>query len=184
MFEIEIKARVRDMKSLRQALIAAGCVFASPVTQKDRIFVPVTVSEFPVPSGVNVLRVREQNGKFEVNLKQPRTNELDCLEVEFPAEKPEQIFEMFRILGFKEFSRVSKVREKGKLRDLVVCLDAVEGLGEFIELEKMAESGDPVSLQEELFKILKEFGVTEKDQVNHGYDILLMEKGIDGGFPR
>ena len=176
MFEVEVKAQVRDMQKLRAALVAAGCVFDAPVTQKDRIFSPANVTEHPVPNGVNVLRIREQNGKFEVNLKQPRANELDCLEVEFSAEEPEQICEMFRLLGFKEFAGVVKTREKGQWKDMVVCLDVVEGLGDFIELEKMSNKDESVALQEQLFKELAVFGIGPTDQVHHGYDILLLKK--------
>ncbi len=178
MFEVEVKAKVTDMAELREKLVNNGCVFEKAVTQKDRIFVPNNVAIYPVPSGVNVLRVREQDGKYEVNLKQPRANELDCLEVEFPAEDPEQIYEMFRLLGFKELARVSKTREKGKWRGLTVCLDRVEELGDFIELEKMAESGDPLVLQHELSEVLKGIRFTEADKVEHGYDILMILKNI------
>ena len=176
MFEVEVKARVKDMAALRSALESDGCVFSSPVTQKDTVYTPNDVAVHPVPAGVNVLRLREQNGKCKITLKQPRVNELDCLEVEFPVEQPDQVLEMFKLLGFREFSVSQKTRVKGNWKGLEVCLDVVENLGEFIELEKLAEKGDPVQIQKELFGMLAQFGITEADQVHHGYDILLAKK--------
>ncbi len=132
----------------------------------------------PVPAGVNVLRLREQDGSCKITLKQPRANELDCLELEFRVEQPDQVLEMFKLLGFREFSVSQKTRVKGSWKGLEVCLDTVENLGEFIELEKLAEKGEPVQIQKELFALLAQFGITDADQVHHGYDILLLQKQV------
>lgn len=176
MFEVEVKARVKDMAALRLALASDGCIFSEPIKQRDTVYTPNGVTIHPVPTGTNVLRLREQNGKYKVTLKQPRANELDCLEVEFSVENPEQVLEMFRLLGFHEFSVSQKVRVKGRWNGLEVCLDTVDELGDFIELEKLSAEGDPVEMQKELFAMLQRFGITEADQVHHGYDILLAKK--------
>lgn len=41
-------------------------------------------------------------------------------------------------LGFVPFSDVSKTRQAGKLNDVEVCIDSVEGLGDFMELERLS----------------------------------------------
>lgn len=176
MFEVEVKARVGDLAKLRRQLEARGCVFGDAMLQHDRVYTPAHIKTHPVPSGTNVLRLREQHGEYVVTLKQPRSNELDCIEVEYKVDAPEPVYEMFGLLGFAEFSRVSKRRTKGTLGDISVCLDSVEGLGDFIELERMVVSGDPVVVQRELFDLLREFGVTEADRVEHGYDILIHQR--------
>jgi len=53
----------------------------------------------------------------------------------------------------------------------VICLDEVEGLGSFIEVEKTsAEDGE--AIQEELFNFLESLGVKREDRVFKGYDTL------------
>ena len=49
------------------------------------------------------------------------------------------------------FSDVSKTRQTGKLNDVEVCIDSVEGLGDFMELERLAgENADPAAITDDL----------------------------------
>ena len=76
-------------------------------------------------------------------------------------------------LGFVPFSDLSKTRRTGKLNDVEVCIDSVEGLGNFMELERLAdENADPVAITDDLWRIMAELGVSRQDEVTDGYDIL------------
>ena len=175
MREIEVKARVSNKPELQKQLTALGCVFSEPVSQRDRIFVPIG-SSVPVNPGVNVLRIREQNGKYIFTLKQTIKNQLDCLERELGIDNPEELAEIFKLLGFFESVGVNKQRQKTKYKGLEICLDSVEGLGDFIEVEKLSEAGDGDIVQAELFNFLQILGITKKDQVFEGYDVLAARK--------
>ena len=77
-------------------------------------------------------------------------------------------------LGFVPFSDVSKTRQTGKLNDIEVCIDSVEGLGDFMELERLAdENADPAAITDDLWCIMAELGVSRQDEVTDGYDILM-----------
>ena len=77
-------------------------------------------------------------------------------------------------LGFVPFSDVSKTRQTGKLDDIEVCIDSVEGLGDFMELEQLAdEDADPAVITDDLWRIMAELGVSRQDEVTDGYDILM-----------
>lgn len=173
--EIEVKATVKNAEDLRQKLESLGCIFSNSIEQKDRIFVPKG-HDIPVENGVNVFRIREQDGKFILTLKQQVTNQLDCLEYETDINQPEKVVKMIELLGFAEISSVNKTRIKGKYKDLEICLDEVEQLGSFIEVEKMVEEGNAETIQSELWQFLESIGVDKKEQVTDGYDILIKKK--------
>ena len=69
---------------------------------------------------------------------------------------------------------IHHVRKKAKYNDMEICIDAVEQLGSFIEVEKLSE-GDSLQIQEQLFTFLESLGVTKEDQVIKGYDTLMWE---------
>ena len=72
------------------------------------------------------------------------------------------------------FSDVSKARQTGKLNDVEVCIDSVEGLGDFMELERLAgENADPAAITDDLWRIMAELGISRQDEVTDGYDILM-----------
>jgi len=78
-------------------------------------------------------------------------------------------------LGFEELLKINKVRRKASYQGLEICLDQVEGLGNFIEIEKISESADAETVQLELFEILKKLGIEEQDRVFEGYDQLILK---------
>ena len=175
MKEIEVKARVKDFSGLLQKLEALGCTFSPVTEQTDRIFISEHGS-IPAKRGENVLRIREQSGKFIFTLKQPQTNQLDCIEEEIEISDPEALIRIMKILKFRESVSVKKKRRTTKYRDYTICLDEVEGLGSFIEVEKFSDE-DAATIQKELFQFLETLGVTKADQETNGYDVILYQKG-------
>lgn len=175
MKEIEVKARVTDFANLLKRLEILGCVL-SPVTQQtDRIFLSEHGS-IPAKRGENVLRIREQDGTYLFTLKQPQTNQLDCIEEEMEITDLEALIRIIKTLKFRESVGVKKKRRTTKYKDYTICLDEVEGLGSFIEVEKFSDE-DAASVQKELFTFLETFGITKADQELNGYDVILYQMG-------
>lgn len=173
MNEIEVKARVLNHDELLQKLSKLGCIFSEPIYQKDTIFVPKGVS-IPVPSGTNVLRIREQKGTYLLTLKQPLTNQLDNIEKEITVSDPDVMQEIILLLGFELSSTVEKTRRTCKYKDFEICIDEVKDLGTYIEVEKFGKNAEII--QKELFEFLETLGVQKEDQEFMGYDILLQKK--------
>ena len=72
------------------------------------------------------------------------------------------------------FSDLSKTRQTGKLNDVEVCIDSVEGLGDFMELEQLAnENANSAAITDDLWRIMAELGISRQDEVTDGYDILM-----------
>lgn len=176
MKEVEVKARLRDPVQVVHALKKLGCTFTPPVRQDDVVF--MHNREDPERAfgggkkGLNVLRIRTQAGKALFTLKQNQGNELDCTEHETEIANPEELRRAIELLGFREVVRVGKLRQKTGYSAYEICVDQVDGLGNFIEVEKLVEDGDGEAIQEELFRFLERLGVARSDRELRGYDTL------------
>ena len=179
MYEVEIKARLNNREEIMQKLHSLGCIFSDELHQIDYIFIPEK-ENFPPPLGVPVLRVRKQNELHFFTLKIPQSSRQDCIEKEFEISDGNEMLEIIKLIGYKQVPTVEKKRIKTIFNDMEIVLDLVEGLGEFIEVEKIVKTPDPearIKIQEELFSFLNDLGITKEDQVVDGkYDIMLFEK--------
>ena len=60
--------------------------------------------------------------------------------------------------------------------DIELCLDEVPPLGVFLELEKLcAEDVDPIKVEAELLELVERLGITYKERMSKGYDVLMNE---------
>lgn len=83
--------------------------------------------------------------------------------------------EILEELGYEERLQLNKSRILIKYKDYQVCLDTVEGLGNFIEVEKISAENSKV-VQHELHDFLKQLGVPEDQFESHPYDELVLRK--------
>jgi adenylate cyclase, class 2 len=173
MREIEVKLRAADLDILEKKLADQGCRLSEPINQQDFIYSRKGSTEEWEESkaGHVVMRLRRQDGKAIFNLKQQRSTEMDNIEIETKVEDPEAIHQILGVLGYEPQVEVRKIRKKGKLGEYEICLDMVEGLGSFVELEKMtSDDADPVPVVEELLQKLEALGLSRKDREERGYD--------------
>ncbi len=172
--EIEVKARVRDLQAVEEKLLALGCVMSESLTQNDITFyIKTDIPYDQLVRGQNILRIRQQNGKSIFTIKQTGINDLDSFERETQIADPEEMREAILLMGYSEAVRINKVRKKTMYQGYEICLDQVENLGNFVEVEKITENEDPEKVQSELFEFLKQCGVSESDRVLTGYDTLI-----------
>jgi len=175
MREIEIKLRVPSLETIAAKLAKMDCELSETISQKDINFIhkdDVTWYE-PLILGFVYPRLRIQEGKpLTFTIKKPLKNESDCLEYELHIDNADELRGMMELLGYKEGVTVQKTRRKCSFKDYTITLDKVEKLGDFIEIERLVEDGDPEKIQEEMFLFAKEaFGLDRKDIVLQGYDI-------------
>lgn len=173
MREIEIKARVRDEEKLRKALQTAGIYLETPVKHHDVVYSRPHAKDGD--SNENWLRIRTENDNRHLfTLKRSVIGELDSIEHETVVENAEELRAIIGYLGYELFSDLTKTREKAHDGDYEICLDTVDGLGTFVEVEKLCdETVDGAAVVEELWAYLAPLGITKKDQEIHGYDVLL-----------
>jgi adenylate cyclase class 2 len=166
MLEVEVKAPCRD---LEEKLVELGAQRAGMENHEDVYFNPPW-RDFRESD--EALRIRRVNGRYLLTYKGPRIDSETKTreEIEIPT-KP-GIMEILDKLGFKEVGIVRKSRRIFKLRKFIVCLDRVEGLGEFIEVEaKEYEEKD------RLFEFLEELGIDRRNSTTKSYLELLEGRG-------
>ncbi len=176
MKEIEVKAKLRNKEEVMRQLEDLGCLFSEPIIQKDTIFI-LNGTSLPTAVGGNVLRIREQNGKYIFTLKQTLKTQLAKLEYELDILDPQTASDFCNALGYKKIVSVKKARLKTQYKNNEICIDDIEGLGLFIEMEELTEEEvDSKEIQVKLFNFLKTLGVKEEDREYYGYDVLLYQK--------
>jgi len=166
MREIEIKLRVPDLDALEKKLTEAGLVISKEISQHDVVYSQNDPTIFTrMREGIFVMRIRDEDGVSKITLKQQQTHELDNLEYETNVENREVMHQILLKLGWVPEVEVKKVRKKGTLGEYEICLDQVEGLGSFVELEKMADdNADAQKVVDELFEALKPYGLTREQE--------------------
>lgn len=176
MKEIEVKAHLRDEQKVLESLKQLGVELSAPIVQKDRVYFPKDVA-FGQGIKVPALRIRQQDGTYIFNYKIPDKSNLDKIEHESEVTEPEAIASICEALGFDLRVKMNKVRRKGNYQNYEICLDQVEYLGSYIEVERLVEEGDSEQIQQELTEFLLSLGVEKEDQVYEGYDIMLFKLG-------
>ncbi|MCX8000634.1 MAG: class IV adenylate cyclase [Leptospiraceae bacterium] len=83
----------------------------------------------------------------------------------------EETLKLLEFLGFKKFRTVKKLRKIYRMDNAIICVDSVEGLGDFIEIE--VEGG--LERKEEIFKIAEMLGYTKAESVRLSY-LEMLEK--------
>jgi adenylate cyclase class 2 len=178
--EIEIKAKLKDSAGVMAKLSAGGCVFSEVKIQDDMVWVQKTGSLEDFLSNSVFLRIRIQDGaKVIMTAKSPKAKQgnesLIKKEHEVVVDSADEARNILSMVGLHEAVRVIKKRRTTHYEGYEICIDEVEGLGTFIELEKIAEEKDAERIQKEMLAFLDTLGISPEDRVNKGYDILMLE---------
>jgi adenylate cyclase class 2 len=171
--EIEVKYRVLDPAALTAALCECGLDLSAPVHQDDQAYAQDGWHYGMSKLGAVFARLRTQGGQHLFTLKRPVDNELACLEFETEVADREQMHEAIGHMGFYPTVRIVKVRRTARLGELSLCLDEVEGLGMFLEVERVIPEGHSgAAVQAELDAFARSLGV-ELERTTETYDSLL-----------
>lgn len=175
MREIEVKARVRNKDKLLQKAATLGISFGKVITQDDTTYEVDLPWEDP---NWNIFRIRKQADKTILTMKYKASNRSrDNHERETVIEDAEQMADILGRLGYHFGVHLRKHRQIAKYRDLELCLDEVDELGSFVEIEKLADDdADVDAVQDELWGLLLQLGVSPEDRVHKGYDTLMYEQ--------
>ena len=122
------------------------------------------------------VRIREKSdGRFIFTVKKPLSkNVLTKAEYETEISDPGSLEQALFLMGYKMANKVTKVRQTTNVGEFEICIDEVEDLGSFIEIEKISDE-DSDAVRSELNDFLELLGVSASDEVHKGYDILIME---------
>lgn len=171
---------MRDKAGVLEKLKANGLEIHGEKYQKDLVFFPNDIKELTQHLlGRNYMRIREEkkNGITRVifTLKQPRTNQTDCIEheVEIQEKDISEMTLLIETLGYYQFITIEKTRITASMGDIEICIDEVAEIGSYIELEKFGDEKDAIKIQNDLYALLESWDIKKEDYTSDGYDLLV-----------
>lgn len=157
MIEVEIKIPIADRVILEQKLHENGFVQGKRVKESDTYF---NSEGYDLRKMDMALRIRSckdldtKELKSFVTYKGPKMDQVSMTrkELETGIEDAEIGKELILSLGFYSLPSVIKVRQYYHLKEITACVDQVESLGDFLELEILVKKEQD---REEALMILK-----------------------------
>ncbi|WP_135854408.1 class IV adenylate cyclase [Halorussus salinus] len=191
MYEVEVKVPA-DHAAVRERLDALGADPVNAVEQEDTYY-DAPHREFAETD--EALRVRRETVHSVGEASDEATEDADEFaeltykgplveaesktrrEIETEVAEVEVTGDLLGALGFDPAATVRKERERFALDGYTVTLDAVVGLGEFVEVEtEVADEESVEAARDEAFEVLRKLGLDPDDQIRTSYLGLLLEQ--------
>lgn len=146
MIECEVKLKIENTKEIIDKLSSLGFVECDQLTEIDTYF---DNKDNYIRDNDSALRVRETvnhttNQTYsQINFKGKRLDEKTMSRPEYESEvdAADTMIKILECLGYKPVTpQVKKSRRIMRAASLTACVDSVEGLGDFLELEVIVET--------------------------------------------
>ncbi len=162
--EVELKARVRDLFAIERALLEQG---AKPLGKEQHIDVYFNAPDRDFAVTDEALRLRVVDGVSLLTYKGPKLDKRSKTRVEHELEIQDggAMQAVLQGLGFLPRPPVKKTRQRYELDVVEYCLDQVDGLGSFMELEILVETKDEIGAAVDLLESRLEGLGISKDQL-------------------
>jgi len=160
----------REFAETDEALRVRRVATADPQFERDR----------PLPKLVDAVLDGEEHasGESRVTYKGPLVEAQSKTREEFETgvDDGDVMRELLARLGFEPAATVRKLREKHELDGFTVLLDAVEDVGEYVEVETEVDGEAAVeAAREDAYELLRSLGLDPGDQVRTSYLGLQLE---------
>ncbi len=170
--EIELRFKVKNLKLIENKLINLKAKFIKNKKQIDKYF-----GEINLYKKINysfLLRIRQEGDKVFLTYKGDNFKKAGVWqEYDFLIKDSKKAELMIKDMGFDEVITVNKIRKEYSLNSLNICLDEIEGLGQFIEIEYLSESSNS---KKKHFDLIKRLGIEKNEIIHKGYVTMLLEK--------
>lgn len=177
MIEVEIRAKINNKSEVQDKLKEIGAILEKSVHQVDRIFgheMFLDENKMIIEGGLSA-RIRQVGQNAWLEFKEISRNKGAGIEIKANLDNMEEGLRFFEKLGFKEAFSINKQREVYSLNGFEICLDDVEQLGSFIEIEKAVLNQDETALVKEECLGLLEKVALESEVTNEKYGDLMQE---------
>lgn len=183
MIEVEVKLPVADLEKIRTCLILRGFAEVGHEKEQDTYFDNAAQQ---IRTEGQALRVRETTdcttGQVvaQINFKGKKMDQITMTrqELETSVGSGETCRQLLEAIGFQRMlPEVIKERTSLKSETMTACLDQVEGLGSFLELEVLVEEQSAVEdALKQIEKILTYLDYKITDTVHTSYLSMLQKK--------
>ncbi len=185
MIEIELKAHIKDRQTLLNRAAELGYTPAAVLDMRD-VYYNGDARGFHATDEALRLRTVIQNGTTRcfITYKGPKNDPRTSTRTEHETgvDAPEAAHGILTALGFSPAFTVKKRRQELTGFGLTLCVDAVEGLGDYIELERVIS--DPAEREAgiaALFCALDALGIPESAVTRRSYlELLYFPDNIGG----
>ena len=194
MYEVELKFAVSQRAALERRLVGMGGELAEPQEQVDRYFAHPCRDFAQTDEALRLRRVGDsvaitwKGPRIDATTKTRREIELDLAREPAAAGAGLTLAswtELLEALGFRRVLEVAKRRQPVRVvwqgAEVDVALDTVAVLGEFLELEIMAEQGEVPAARARLESLASELGLSAPERRSY---LELILQAQPAGLPR
>lgn len=183
MLEIEVKCPVSDLEGIRQGLAARGAVEQASALEADHYFNAPDRDFAQTDEALRLRRIGTANLVTYKGPKQPGATKTRS-EIEVPIadgqDAADDFCNLLEHLGYRPTAVVRKRRIEYHLHrddfEVFACLDDVEEVGRFIELEIVAPENRRDAAQEVVTMLCRELGLEQIERRSY-LEMLLEKKG-------
>ena len=181
MIEVEVKVAVNHREKLENSLHELGFSKGELILEKDTYF--DTTEDF-IRKNDRALRLRSSanltsgESHHYITYKGPKLDKISMTREELETEiaDAQVMKELLGALGYVKMYSVIKTRQYFTLEDMTACIDAVNDLGEFLELEMVVSEEERESTLEHIVEFLGEIGYRKEDIIRTSYLSMLQKK--------
>ena len=176
MIEVEIKLKIKNIDTVKSDLITLGFTESDTLTETDTYF---DNKNGDIRKSDNALRIREtinhttKEQFCQINFKGKKYDNKSMTRPEFETfvKDTNAITGIFNGLGYYAVApKVVKLRRLFKSAELHACLDTVEGLGDYLELESVIEDESLKDIElRKINSILEKLGYSLNDTTTSSY---------------
>ncbi len=186
MVEVEIKIKIDSKEKLQMDLVALGFTKDKLLSEIDHYYNGVS-RDFRKSHEALRLRLVEElidgevsSKSVQMTYKGPKLDSVSMSRVEHEVSVSsfETMDAILLSLGYKAVMPVIKLRQEYVFQDVTACVDSVDGLGDFLELETIVEDD---SLREnaltKIYDILGKLGYSIEETTTTSYLSMLEKLG-------
>ena len=178
--EVELKFKIKDLQELEYELIEKSAKLDRIVNQKDYYF-SHPCRDFSKSD--EALRIREDGSRNFLTYKGKKIDSKTKtrLEIETVINNTQEMINILSKLGFTIIAIVAKDRRIYNLQNIFFCLDNVESLGSFLEVEEVVDNIKKVQdTKKKIYQLLQNLNINTKESIRDSYLELLLKKKEKG----
>ncbi|MDH7598269.1 MAG: class IV adenylate cyclase [Sedimentisphaerales bacterium] len=173
--EIETKLKIDSLEPLRQRLILANAQFVGDVVQQDDYYDDTLHRMLKSDRCLRVRKESDSRGDMTILFykgpKHPSKMKVRD-ELKVAVSDGQALAEILTALGYKKALTVHKKRGMWQMDGCIVCLDEVQGLGSFVEIEGPDEQA--------ILDVQRSLGLEGLAHIGKGYAAMLAAKAKAG----
>lgn len=163
MIEVEVKAHATNLNEIEEKIVEIGASWEGEEYQEDLYFNAPHRDFAQTDEALRIRKIKKENSEETyITYKGAKMDKVSKTrkEIEVAVENPSKVADILQNLSFRPVATVRKNRIIYTLGELIITLDKVHGVGDFVEIEKeTAEGEDTKEALNEIFATYSKIGI-------------------------